>query len=1533
MDTVHHKDNSTATQLQPSTSRATKDTSKAPPLSAKKSGERISCFAFSHNDQYFVCGKRDGSISIWTVSTGKLDRVLHGGHKSSIADVAFRKDSLATLVSIDIHGWCIKWDLINNTNTKLRCVPVWDDVLYIGVEFAVPRLSCDGQYLGFPVYIYVEPSRENLENIPEGSGVLPTSTHSGSSEGAGGHRSVPRFYIVGYVYDLDGCPRGDRESLNPVLVLPARIDERLNFEDCMLDLMNFSHSGRRLLLTSYELSRPYLIVWPDAKNHSVESYGLIGTHGCFSQDDCYLVTWYGITSLKDQFTDSCCYLWDMRTLRTAAKGGHGGSGVGGVRWNHPNYKAENPVTLQDPDQGLIHSCGFVRLGDQIGIASVSISDTMKIVIWSLQTGDLVHVLDSGFSMTEVSNHDVRTIVRDLNQSDRVPSRKCVGISNRGQWIGVYCSIRRKCIVWDPYLGTEILRIKLPADSMSKSSALMDLAFSESATKMVMVGLTRTLLWDPCVLRSYNPELKPMYNLSSNDDDMGMGETLCRFSTDGKSIGLLRAQSFCMDIWHFHPERQFTLNRRAVRAELASPYNNRNRHPHLEMKAGKYRFGHFALCPKGRQVVTCMCDMSVLLWHTEELAQCRRIATLSSQYRPALDVCFSWTPTGGPTVVICQDQGIFVWISLLTDEVIDRRCSGGIMRCKFTSRGTTGVIMSNLYHLKVWDLISRQKIKELDYSIPLMRTVRGDFFHDDSRQSSSFSPTLSNDASFSLVGFRDDQSPIIIHPDTTPDQLDDLIWNPMDVVLSEDGEWAILMGVVDEDTDDIALSSQGTPDFSNSVFNERYPEIIYDASLDPSPITAASSARSTSPVHQTLKIIHLKGHYKSKQMRLPCDLRLHKFLAVTENGTKFAALNTCNQLVVWGTHFTYKHVIQQRWEIFKGSHHSTDPSSIERKLDEYGASLVNHPYKKGWTVLMKCIPRKEIELLKHIITWSKESGVHLSFHGAREIKISGNWTRIRITNALDLAVSSRAPHIAQIILQAIVQGATSETCVSRILEQSLIELAYKYPKLVLEFFKTSGIMKHLCTVNISESFFRSSKCYHGVLTDTRLVASPQYIQEVWSFQESESEKELRRSEHLKIQADAKVVPYPNIAKIGSEGLLQPLLVQNVEHFVFSTDLISAVINYKYFAYARSLLLEDLYHHLFLLLIFTGNCILVGQLKRDEKNNPDKNNRTESPQLFFTAVLATLVAFGSFVRLAMQVHTMWLEQGWIGLLYYAKKAQKWIELVSCLLLVIVIPMLIKRCGFGSDEVAGVMAVASVLLWMKLLFYAQAFKSTGPMVIMMREIIVDIRWFLFILFAFLVGFGVAFFVLLSHKRKQDNDNNKENPFSDPWMSVVTMILLMLSEVGDSLDSIDNNDMPQAITILAAITLVAFLAAVAIVLLNLLIAIMGDSFDRVKNHERSLFLRKRASVVQEMEMCLSHRRRQKLNARIKRYLHVLTPQFTSSVHEREWEGRLVDIQRRMRQELVDISERESLEFDGLKKVLNEIRSLVFAVLESVHK
>lgn len=55
-------------------------------------------------------------------------------------------------------------------------------------------------------------------------------------------------------------------------------------------------------------------------------------------------------------------------------------------------------------------------------------------------------------------------------------------------------------------------------------------------------------------------------------------------------------------------------------------------------------------------------------------------------------------------------------------------------------------------------------------------------------------------------------------------------------------------------------------------------------------------------------------------------------------------------------------------------------------------------------------------------------------------------------------------------------------------------------------------------------------------------------------------------------------------------------------------------------------------------------------------------------------------------------------------------------------------------------------------------------------------------------------------------------------------------------------------------------FMISMTIILLNLLIAIMGDSFDRIKNTEEMEFLMARAKAIDDLESMMSSRMLKKL-------------------------------------------------------------------------
>ena len=122
---------------------------------------------------------------------------------------------------------------------------------------------------------------------------------------------------------------------------------------------------------------------------------------------------------------------------------------------------------------------------------------------------------------------------------------------------------------------------------------------------------------------------------------------------------------------------------------------------------------------------------------------------------------------------------------------------------------------------------------------------------------------------------------------------------------------------------------------------------------------------------------------------------------------------------------------------------------------------------------------------------------------------------------------------QVLLEALTDGATTESAFAMIMESSLIRLSYKYPALVLHLFKSRKFIKSLGVVNVSEGYLRKQNDYLGVVTDKRLVASQPYIQEMWQNTEHQTMKNLPdKLVNSCVSAEAKVNTDPVMVTKGN-----------------------------------------------------------------------------------------------------------------------------------------------------------------------------------------------------------------------------------------------------------------------------------------------------------------------------------------------------------------------------------------------------------------
>ena len=133
------------------------------------------------------------------------------------------------------------------------------------------------------------------------------------------------------------------------------------------------------------------------------------------------------------------------------------------------------------------------------------------------------------------------------------------------------------------------------------------------------------------------------------------------------------------------------------------------------------------------------------------------------------------------------------------------------------------------------------------------------------------------------------------------------------------------------------------------------------------------------------------------------------------------------------------------------------------------------------------------------------------------------------------------------------------------------------------------------------------------------------------------------------------------------------------------------------------------------------------------------------------------------------------------------------------------------------------------------AQAFDKSGPYVRMLVEIVKAIRWFLFIMLISILATWNSFMLLLKRPcTDPDADATCELPrdATSVFRTLYDMINTLLFGSGD-LASLEQTDYFGLVVSIFIVSMIAM----PIVLLNMLIAIMGDSYELIQ--VRSCFTR----------------------------------------------------------------------------------------------
>ncbi|XP_032689459.1 transient receptor potential cation channel subfamily V member 5 isoform X2 [Odontomachus brunneus] len=191
-----------------------------------------------------------------------------------------------------------------------------------------------------------------------------------------------------------------------------------------------------------------------------------------------------------------------------------------------------------------------------------------------------------------------------------------------------------------------------------------------------------------------------------------------------------------------------------------------------------------------------------------------------------------------------------------------------------------------------------------------------------------------------------------------------------------------------------------------------------------------------------------------------------------------------------------------------------------------------------------------------------------------------------------------------------------------------------------------------------------------------------------------------------------------------------------------------------------------------------------------------------------------------------------------------------LFSCCIL-LSFPFLRLAC---ADEVEDKLAVVVMLTTAPyFLFFCRGFKTVGPFVVMIYRMITgDLLRFVSIYLVFVMGFSQAYYIIFlsfdNPNTPEGVDDSVSNPMPSPMESVMAMFLMSMTNFGDYYGAFERTEHEFE----AKLLFVLYMVIVAILLVNMLIAMMGNTYQKIAE-TRNEWQRQWARIVLVVERGVS--------------------------------------------------------------------------------
>ena len=1140
--------------------------------------------------------------------------------------------------------------------------------------------------------------------------------------------------------------------------------------------VEFSDDGKGVLAavhSSEKAGHGCVILWPDWGAPS-KSYMLTGCVGSWSDDKSMVVTWDPYLEGSEWCTaDSMgkCVVWHVKKLGAQStlldQMDHLDDGneeteqelvelfPGHPEWS-PRYK---------PNLIVGHEiCTVVDVEGNHRVLWARFISISKLAICRLHTDVEVVVQDvAGGTVGCLLRTGIENAAGLHHWGDRVASGfESLAMSRDRRWLGLYVPIANRGCVWNMVQGLKVTDLTLPKGMLRERG----LAFGGQGCRLMMWGRADCLLWNTDILTAalHRQSTVVQFTLPGQELEVPLASAPKAGSTNGCIVDL----GFSQDGNRLGVIRSNTSTMYILDFSCGSVI------PLAEEGALVTEFQMFAFSADGNRLASVMSSGRVLLWDLSaepgllgRKAEMGNLRSRSADHAKA--ITFSHDEEGNETVVVCEYSGSLIWMDTQNCLSVDRWEMVGQKDCRaclFQPDGLMAAIVPGEQDsVVVFDLVHRAELRQ----VPFFWTW-GDL---------APSPySIARDGSFAVVG-RDRKT-----------------GKPMLQML---GEQAVSSAEIQRVSNHLTISQ----DNAWVVFDNSSPLIEQDCPKQ----NRISAQQSTK-----LEVMPLFGDGRPKQLEAD-SIRSTEMMAASADGRRIACAGDGNRVTVW-TPYASKGCIPDYYSLYAVGC-PKDRKLYEDVLKRHAPALLNIPDAVGMTFLMHAIEDSNVDFVQAALDHAQTTETIVLLSSNPDL-IDG----IPDRSALEIACAQQSSDIAGMLIKAMAAGVVPRTALARFLHKSLVRLEKRFSPLVVEALSAEGMPTTLGDLTVPQDVFKGDRCVVGT-TDVFYVPETA-LQELWVSMHSGTERSASRVE---VPAVAKVYPFPDCCQVGMEGLLRPLLFsRKMPDSVFTTDLVRSVIQYKWQKYAGRMFVQELCVYTAYVLLFTMYGILLGHGDPSPEDNGDVGGGANGIGQAICLLLCSILGFNNLYGKVNQIKTYATDgrrHGFNGLWIWLWSRWNVVDLFSSVVTTFILPMIhfTATNEDRSQRESLLAAITLVVLWWKMLYFGQATRTTGPLVIAIFEIVKDIAFFIVTILLIQLGFGVAFFMVFQHNL--DNEDLRDS-FGTLSRSLFTTFGMMVGQFNLEL-FFETHHFAVALTMF-----LVYMVAVVIVLLNLLISVMGDSYDR---------------------------------------------------------------------------------------------------------